>query len=557
MLPPVHSPTTTLPYLPPPAQRRAASSSCASSPSDASGSVARAAPHASTEAGRAGFERLVEQERGRIDFDIDSPAALRALLQKCAQDFASSCGKTRLAVISGGGIVGYLAAIHLRLRYGFNVLVVERRACATRKNVLELKRFTLKEWPAELIALLVKHKFLTRSACRIEKFGLRAKVRPASAPRSLMADLAEPCAQRNRKLIPLARPMPAPLGTARPEWLYPDPALESEADFYDTYALGQTCDLQVGMSRFCRQVGIHLAHGEICELERERTPAAEGTETQDGPAAGEYLPGIRLDHPAMRDGVEPIRPPPGLPTVVAVAEGNSPRLHEGFGGADTIEVDEQWLQRNYTARWVAAGHTDQGGSAIDVDQDSGSVVITQVWNGPDGLQANVSVMQTPAQRARVAALPPHQAKLYMDSLFERACALFQRFKLPIEIDLEHETFRSPPIPVTLTRARNPVHGNVIFLGDASGLGSPFNSRGANDGATGQIRILADYINDPGYLAAEPALRREAEDAARARFNSVFRTRHGYALDLMLKFGFYTPEQVAQIDASFRQERRLQ
>lgn len=550
MLPPVHSQPISLPYLPPPEQGRAAPSPATSS---ASGNVPREDVHVSTEAGRAGFERLVEQERGRIEFDIDSPAALRALLDKCAHDFTSSGGKTRFAVISGGGIVGYLAAIHLRLRYGFNVLVVEKRSCATRKNVLELKRFTLKEWPAELIALLVKHKFLTRSACRVEKFGLREKVRPAASPRSLMADLAEPCAQRNRKLIPMPLPMPAPLGTARPEWRYPDPALESDADFYDTYALGQTCDLQVGMSRFCRQVGIHLAHGEICELEREGADQEPGAGTGD---AGDYLPGIRLDHPAMRGDAEPIRPPPGLPTVVAVAEGNSARLHEDFGGADAIEVDEQWLQRNYTARWVGAGNTDQGGSAIDVDPKTGSVVITQVWNGPDGLQANVSIMQTPAQRARVAAMPPHQAEQHMDRLFQRACKLFERFKLPIEIDLEHETYRSPPIPVKLTRARNPVHGNVIFLGDASGLGSPFNSRGANDGATGQIRILGDYVNDPAYLSAEPALRREAENAARTRFNNVYRTRHGYALDLMLKFEFYTPEQVAQIEASFRQERRL-
>ncbi|WP_034302082.1 FAD/NAD(P)-binding protein [Herbaspirillum sp. RV1423] len=483
--------------------------------------------------GRSGFERLIEQERYRIPFDIKTSQALKALLTHFAEEFADPHLNTPFVVISGGGIVGYLAAIHLRQRLGYNVLVVEKRSHAERRTVLDLKRFTLKEWPPDLIELLIKEKLITRSLGRAESFGLRKIIRRARK-RSIISDLATPATPAQQQPIPLA-----PVGPTTGPWAYPDPARESETDFYETYALTQIRDAQAGLSRYCREIGVHLLNGEIAELSE---------------VDGESVPGIRMGEDSSETG-EIIQPPTALPALVLIVEGNTPRLDDGFGGTESIAVDEIWHQRNYLARH-AGGSPPGGGSSIEIDRDRKAAVLTQVWNGPDGLQANVSVLPTPEEAARIRAMPAAEGERELDALFERAPRLLANLPSPIIVDQSHETWRSPPIASKITRARNPVHGNVVFLGDSSGLGSPFNSRGANDGATGQLRILMEYIRDPRYLSADAQLRREAENLARARFNDVYRARHGTALDLMLQFGFYTPQQVAEIQASFRKERRM-
>jgi len=485
--------------------------------------------------GRAGFERLLEQDRYRIPFNIKTPQALKTLLARFSDEFADPRQKRPCLILSGAGVVGMLVAVVLRERYGYNVLIVEKRTSAWRQNVLELKRFLMKEFPPALIELLVKEKLITRSLGRAEVFGTRKGLRRAP-PRSILADLAapQPPIQRQSTLL-----LPPPAGAASIPWAYPDPAIESDSDFYAPYALTQTRDMQAGLSRYCRQIGVHFLHGEITELD-------------DRDDQGEFVPGIQLSD-VPEDAKETIRPPAALAAVVLITEGNTRRI-DAFGGVDAIDVDEVWQQRNYRAHHRGVGGT--GGGSIEVDRDGKAAVIAQVWDGPDGLQANVSVLPSLSHAARMRAMSPAEAERELDALFARAPLLLAKLPTPIIVDQSQETWRSPPVPIHITRARNPVHGNVIFLGDSPGLSSPFNSRGANDGAAGQLRILMEYIHDPRYLSASPGLRKEAENLARQRFNDVYRVRHGAELDLMLQFGFYTEQQVAEIKASFEKDRRM-
>lgn len=495
------------------------------------------APHIVTgsaiNAGREGLRRLMEHDQYRLRVSISSTQQLCSVLAACATEFERSDGATRLAIVSGGGIVGYTAAIRLKQQYGFHVIVVEKRDEFSRKTVLDLKRSTVKVWPLELIERLVREKCMTRCACRAEDIAGRRKVRAASSLKSIIADLAEPQPQNHRDLLVPDRPLPPTTSGIAQTWLYPDPARDDRDDFYDTYALGETRALQAVMNQYCLDLGIDVMHGEVDELQ---------------PQAGEFMPGLQLH--GQREAVTP---PPELPVFIVIAEGNTPRLDSGFGGSEKIRVSEVWRQRNYRVQALPGVTAHGGGSAIEIDAESGVVTITQIWDGVDGRQANVSVLMAPGEPPPDDT-PASQAQL--DALFEKAQRLLERFGIPLAIDLDKETWRSPPIPITLTRATNPVHDNVMFIGDAAGLSSPFTSRSANDGVVGQIRIMEEYLCDPAYQSADSDLRADAQNRARAKFNAVYRIRHGTALDLMVRYGFYSKRQEEEIRASFARDRTM-
>lgn len=493
-----------------------------------------------------------------------TPHAVRALFSRLQADKVA-LGKP-VAVVSGGSISGYATALALAKK-GFNVLVVEKRDGYSRQNVFSLKQdamFSLArlapDLPAApaaagaqpaggLLRTMRDKQLLTVAKGRIERAGNRLnaglqrhhrfmewvvsshglpavipQIRRASGGVSAWLDVAEPTkaggAGAKDTTVPTRHLDPAwpdhlPVGAVKPDdWRLGDP----DGMNGDNLVFSQVMDLEKGLNDYCAaQPGIEILHAEV--------------HLQDSGAGNDrFVPVLKIAGEAVH--------PEFAVDLICVAEGSRSPNRDAIGGAPAqIDPNENWHQGNYIHTAKDAPHPG-GFEMLDVAHDPLALTVTQYIEQGHQSLANISVYAPtrakPGEAATRAKLESAQAHIDAGG----ATAL--------RINEDTRQFDSGEIDVKLLRAKVPVKGNVVLVGDAVASGSPAGGYGASLALSAYPEAVERLVSHPLFQGTNGAIPKQLQETYHRDVSSIAEVRHGRPTDIMRSIGAYTSETGANL-----------
>ncbi|MFM0069258.1 FAD-dependent oxidoreductase [Paraburkholderia aspalathi] len=490
-----------------------------------------------------------------------TPAAVHALFTKFQADKAES-GKP-VAVVSGGSISGYATALALKEK-GFNVLVVEKREDYRRQNVFSLKQdaiFSLarlapdlpatagEEHATGLLRAMRDKKLLTVAKNKVERDGMELKLKlhrqhrfmdwvvpskelPSMIPQmkrtgggvSAYLDAAEPHPPRDvdarDTTIRAAHLDPAwpdhqLVGAVKPDdWQLGDPK-EMNAD---NLVFSQVMDLEKGLNDYCAtpQVGINILRADV--------------QLQNGGTDDRFVPILKVGDELVH---------PDFPVdLICVAEGSRSPNRLAIGG-DPAEIDpnESWHQGNYIE--TAKDTPKPGGfEIVEVGHNPLALTVTQYIEQGHQSLTNISVYaptnNKPGETAARAKLENAQAHIEAGG----ATAL--------RVNEDTRQFDSGEIDVKLLRAKVPVKGNVVLVGDAVASGSPAGGYGASLSLSAYPEAIGRLVSHPLFQGSNGVLPKELQDAYSKDVSDIAEVRHGRPNDSMRSIGIYAPATGANV-----------
>jgi len=175
---------------------------------------------------------------------------------------------------------------------------------------------------------------------------------------------------------------------------------------------------------------------------------------------------------------------------------------------------------------------------VDVGHDPLALTVTQYIEQGHQSLTNISVYAPtdakPGAEATRAKLESAQAHLDAGG----ATAL--------RVNKDTRQFDSGEIDVQLLRAKVPVKGNVVLVGDAVASGSPAGGYGASLSLSAYPEAVERLVSHPLFQGSNGVIPEELQKAYNKDVSSIAEVRHGNPNDIMRSIGAYTPDTGANV-----------
>ncbi|MES2207454.1 MAG: hypothetical protein V4525_11770 [Pseudomonadota bacterium] len=363
----------------------------------------------------------------------------------------------RIAIVSGGSVSGYSAALML-VAEGFNVILAEKRMRSTRDNVISLKQEALymlaKLSPnGSLLRELYAKKLITphQRAIEDQEGLLRIYDEPTN---TLLSWLASTSVQVPKDSDAAQPPQ---FNNWNPEW--------SSKTYRKNLAHAQIADLEEGLNHYCVNVpGLRIIRSNIQLL-----PPTKGSTL--------FIPEFYFEeakHSCLR---------PDFPIdLICIAEGANSQSRKIIGGEwPVVDPNENWWYGNYM------GAPDSlGGFQNFTIIPAGNIATLYIEKEEKSL-ANIGVYFQDSENAENINVKHQAAQKYLLAAGS-----------PLNIHQQNRDFDSGPISILLRRARSPIKGNVVLVGDAAASGSPVGGLGASLAMSAYPAALQRLVRDQRF-----------------------------------------------------------
>ncbi|HEX7635049.1 MAG TPA: hypothetical protein VF427_07215 [Noviherbaspirillum sp.] len=477
---------------------------------------------------------------------VNGASSIKELLNNLAEKKKAN-PEMQIALVSGGSVAGYAAALKLK-NCGFHVIVAEKRPAYTRQNSFILKAeafhsLTNLSPDGKLLKSLLENKLVD-----IHKNTIMGEVTPSDPDGRSMAKSAntpyrfmnwltnndnihssakipdrikrehetteyldlpqthtkkhEPCQH-----LDLAWPDHEAVIPVDPQdWSYSNLGKISQ----DNLGLCQVRNLEKGLNQHCAdQENIEIIPAEIDLKEND---------SEDF----KYSPSFIV---ADNENKEHIDAPFHF-DLICIAEGANSKNAAVISEQTVIPKVESWYQANFSGP-----ESDlRGVFGVMIDKDQKQMTAIHHIGRQDGSFINMSL--------GIEHDKPFDPDS-IESAMKHSRHMCEAAGANVEISRENMEFESQRIDVDLKRANTVMRSNAVIIGDSAGSGSPVGALGGSLALSAYPELIERLVKHPDFK--KPEKRSDVELFFRKEAAPVVNIRHGIPSDTMRKLGFYSSE----------------
>lgn len=449
----------------------------------------------------------------------------------------------RTAVISGGSLCGMATAIQLSV-LGFNVLVAEKRPFYCRHNVLAKREeaiYSLASLSEDgtLLRYLIDNKYISINEANLTQSGENFKKEVYSAHRFMgwmvphekmkpvipgrSRKYAKEQAQYlniERARLPKTKEPAEHLDLAWPDHEVVTPVAPNDWRYEDLTRMGpdnlataKVLLLEQGLNEYCIARGIKFVQAETDLYKQAENETYGATLSFQGRATkGQVTPDFPLD-------------------LICLAESASGKNARLISLQTTIPTNESVYITNFSGKPTdaIAGFT---GRVFDAED---TTIVLHASTDTETV-VNIGTRGKPGEDIAPDAL---RKKL------DKAKPMMSATGSDIGIEPTEVTYESGRLDIALTRAMNPIHGNVVILGDGAASGSPIGALGGSLALSAYPEMVKRLVTDARFGSEQAAEQLALAKEFRVGISQIGNVRHGLMSDLMTKLRFYSKETQKQ------------
>lgn len=478
---------------------------------------------------------------------VNGASSVKELLNDLAEKKKAD-PEMQVALVSGGSVAGYAAALKLK-NCGFHVIVAEKRSAYTRQNSFILKKealFSLTNLSPDgkLMNHLIDNKLMDVHKSNIVKEGglfgpdggkvvkeanpayrfmnwitNNHHIHSAKIPDRVKQDretteyLDLPHISTKKRepfeYLDLAWPKHEAVIPVDPQdWRYSNLGKISQ----DNLGLCQIRNLEKGLNQHC------LDHQENIEIIPAEIDLKE-TDSEDF----KYSPTFIVADNEKKEHIDS----PFHFDLICIAEGANSKNAAVVSEQAVIPKVESWYQANYSGPENGL----RGFFGALVDRDKKQMAAVQHMGRKESPLVNVSLGIEPDKEFDPDSI---------ERALENSRHICEAAGANVEISERTMEFKTPQrIDVDIKRANTVMRSNAIIIGDSAGSGSPVGALGGSLALSAYPELIERLVKHPDFK--KPEKRPDVELFFRKEAAPVVNLRHGIPSDAMRKLGFYSAE----------------